>query len=95
LAAPKHKIYMSGNFTTGRWNISTGIQYIGNLYTNIRPETTRKNSFVLWNCRAHYQVIKWMKLFVKGENLLDQSYEINDGYPMPGITAFGGVSIEI
>jgi iron complex outermembrane receptor protein len=36
-----------------------------------------------------------MKLFVKGENLLDQSYEINDGYPMPGITAFGGVSIEI
>jgi iron complex outermembrane receptor protein len=94
LAAPEHKIYMSGNFTTGRWNISTGIQYIGNLYTNIRPET-RKNSFVLWNCRAHYQVIKWMKLFVKGENLLDQSYEINDGYPMPGITAFGGVSIEI
>jgi iron complex outermembrane receptor protein len=94
LATPEHKIYMNGNFTSGRWNISTGIQYIGNLYTNIRPEM-RKNSFVLWNCRAHYQLIKWMKLFVKGENLLNQSYEINDGYPMPGITAFGGVSIEI
>jgi iron complex outermembrane receptor protein len=93
-ASPEHKLYVSGNFTSGRWSISSGIQYIGNLFTSVAPEM-KKNSFTLWNCRAHYQATNRMKLFVKGENLLNQSYEINDGYPMPGTTAFGGIMIEM
>jgi len=30
-------------------------------------------------------------LLLKSENLLNQIYEINAGYPMPGTTVFGGL----
>ena len=36
-----------------------------------------------------------LEIFVKGENLLGQNYEINSGFPMPGATVFGGISINI
>ena len=32
-------------------------------------------------------------VFVKGENLLAQRYEINAGFPMPKATVMGGVNI--
>ncbi|MEA5063588.1 MAG: TonB-dependent receptor, partial [Petrimonas sp.] len=35
----------------------------------------------------------WLDLFLKGENLLGQEYEINAGYPMPKTTLFGGAQL--
>ncbi|MEA4948458.1 MAG: TonB-dependent receptor [Petrimonas sp.] len=92
LAAPEHKLYMGGSYTKERWNLSTGIQYIGNLYKAVRPEPVRE-SFVLWNARINYRALGWLNLFLKGENLLGQEYEINAGYPMPKTTLFGGAQL--
>ncbi len=94
LGAPKHKFYVSGNYHKGRWNVSTGVQYIGGLYTAVMSEI-KKESFLLWNARANYRLTDAVSLFVKGENLLDQTYEINAGYPMPGATFFGGARVDI
>ena len=94
LSAPEHKLYVSGNYHEGRWNISTGVQYIGGLYTSVMPEIIRED-FLLWNVRANYRVSEAVSLFVKGENLLDETYEINAGYPMPGITFFGGIRVQM
>src|SRR5690554_1870519 len=52
LSAPEHKLYVSGNYHEGRWNISTGVQYIGGLYTAVMPEII-KEDFLLWNVRAN------------------------------------------
>ncbi len=93
LTAPEHKLYVSGSYTKGPWGISTGVQYIGNIYTS--PSDTRQETFVLWNVRANYQLLDWLNLFIKGENLLGRKYEINAGYPMPGATIFGGIRISI
>lgn len=92
LAAPEHKLYVSANYTKNRWNLSTGIQYIGNLYKAVKPEPAREN-FFLWNARINYRALNWLSLFLKGENLLGQEYEINAGYPMPKTTAFGGIQL--
>ena len=92
LAAPEHKLYVSGSYTKDKWNFSTGIQYIGGLYKAVRPEPVKEN-FVLWNARVNYRVLDWLNLFLKGENLLGQKYEINAGYPMPKTTIFGGVQL--
>ena len=92
LAAPEHKLYVSGNYTKDKWNFSTGIQYIGGLYKAVRPEPVKEN-FVLWNARVNYRALDWLNLFLKGENLLGQEYEINAGYPMPKTTIFGGVQL--
>ena len=40
-----------------------------------------------------FRVCKVVELFVRGENLLAQRYEINAGYPMPKATVLGGVNL--
>lgn len=92
IAAPEHKLYAGADFTRGRWNISTGIMYVRGLYTEVKPSKTKEN-FILWNTRGSYRVSRFADLFVRGENLLAQSYEINIGYPMPEATFTGGVNI--
>ncbi|KIO43287.1 MULTISPECIES: TonB-dependent receptor plug domain-containing protein [Sanguibacteroides] len=92
IAAPEHKLYAGADFTRGRWNISTGIMYVRGLYTEVKPSKI-KEDFILWNMRGSYRVFRFADLFVRGENLLAQSYEINIGYPMPEATFMGGVNI--
>ena len=92
VGAPEHKFYVSGNYSYNKWNLSSGLQYLGNLYTTITPEVKKENALLL-NARINYNAFDWMNLFVRGENLLDNKYEINAGYPMPGITLFGGVGL--
>ena len=93
VAAPGHKLYAGADFTQGRWRVSTGLQYIKDLYTNVNKGKERKESFVLWNLRANYRLCRYADIFVRGENLLAQRYEINAGFPMPKATFMGGVNI--
>ena len=92
VAAPEHKFYAGGTFARGRWNASTGIQYVHGLYTQVKPKELTDN-FVLWNANVTFRVTRWLDLFVRGENLLAQRYEINTGFPMPKATALGGVNV--
>ena len=88
VAAPEHKLYVGGNFSKGRWNATTGIQYIAGLYTSVSPVMTEE--FVLWNATVSFRILDWLSVWVRGENLLAQEYEINAGYPMPRATVIGG-----
>ena len=94
IAAPEHKLYAGANFTKGRWNVSTGLQYIAGLYTAVGDNPQQEN-FVLWNLRGSFRICKWLNIWVRGENLLAQKYEINAGYPMPRATVTGGFNINI
>lgn len=90
IAAPEHKFYVGGNFSQGRWNVSTGLQYIAGLHTQTDPAVTE--DFVLWNVRASFRATRWLDIWARGENLLAQRYEINAGYPMPRATIMAGVN---
>ena len=91
ISAPEHKLYAGADFRQGRWNISTGIQYIKGLYTSVNPTTTE--DFILWNLRTSYLLCEYASLYVRGENLLAQRYEIMAGYPMPKATFLGGINL--
>ena len=91
ISAPEHKLYAGADFRQGRWSISTGIQYIKGLYTSVNPAATE--DFILWNLRASYRLCKYASLYVRGENLLAQRYEIMAGYPMPKATFLGGINL--
>lgn len=91
IAAPEHKLYAGMNFSQGRWNVSTDLQYIAGLYTQVDPDVTE--NFVLWNLRAAFHANRWLDVWARGENLLAQKYEINAGYPMPRATVTAGVNI--
>ena len=94
IAAPEHKLYAGANFTKGRWSVSTGLQYIAGLYTAV-GDNPQQEDFVLWNLRGSFRICKWLNIWVRGENLLAQKYEINAGYPMPRTTVMGGFNINI
>lgn len=91
IAAPEHKLYVGTSFSQGRWNVSTGLQYIAGLYTQTDPVVTE--DFVLWNLRATFRVNRWLDIWARGENLLAQKYEINAGYPMPRATVMAGINL--
>ena len=92
IAAPEHKLYAGANFSKGRWNVSSGLQYIAELYTTVGETETTEN-FVLWNLRASFRAAKWLDIWARGENLLAQRYEINAGYPMPRATVMTGIHL--
>lgn len=93
IASPEHKLYAGGRFSGGRWDVSTGIQYIAGLYIST-GENPLTEDFVLWNLRVSFRVADWLKIWAKGDNLLAQEYQINAGYPMPRATAMGGFTLE-
>ena len=98
IGAPEHKLYAGASFAKGRWQASTGVQYIGNLYTQVVTNGRGSNileDFVLWNLFASFRITDWLSVWARGENLLAQKYEINAGYPMPGATVMGGIHIDI
>lgn len=91
LASPEHKLYAGIYYTKNKWMATTGLQYIHGLYTDI--EKDKKESFALWNARVSYRPLPLLEVFLRGENLLAQKYEINAGYPMPKATVFGGINV--
>ena len=53
----------------------------------------KSEDYTLLNGRIAYKIgndKRNVTLFVKGENLTNTQYTINDGYPMPGAVAMGG-----
>lgn len=91
LASPEHKLYAGLNFKKGRWSAATGLQYVKGLYTDLDAATTE--NFALWDVQGSYRATRYLSLYVRGENLLAQRYEIIAGYPMPKATFMGGVNI--
>lgn len=94
VASPEHQLYVGGNYHYRKFDFSAGLQHIGNLYTRVSPaDQMVKNSFTLLNSKINYNFNRYLTLFVSGENLLKQDYQLQYGYPMPGITLFTGANI--
>ena len=53
----------------------------------------REEDFLLWNARLSYQLTDMVQLWVNADNLLNTKYQINAGYPMPGIAFMGGINL--
>ena len=91
VGAPEHKAYLGGSYTSNGWHASTGLQYVNGLYSAVGPDV--KEDFLLWNARVSYQLTDMVQLWVNGDNLLNTQYQINAGYPMPGIAFMAGVNL--
>ena len=92
LAAPELTAYVGANYRSGKWLATLGLQYINNLYTAVGADE-KKESFALLDASVTYAATRNFSLWVRGENLLAQKYEINLGYPMPRATFMGGVAV--
>ena len=91
VAAPTYKGFVGADYRCGPWVVNAGLQYIGGLYTAVGT-AEQKEDFCLLNACVNYALTPSLRLWLRGENLLAQRYEINQGYPMPRATFMGGVN---
>ena len=91
IAAPTYKGFLGANYHYNKWTIVAGMQYINVLYTAV-GDNEQKENFCLLNATVSYAIWKGLNLWIRGDNLLAQSYEINLGYPMPRATFMGGIN---
>lgn len=92
LAAPRQQANASANYQYKIWNFNLSAQHIDKLYTRIMP-TPITESYTLLNARVSVKPIKMLDVFVMANNLLNQQYEINYGYPMPGTYFNAGFNV--
>ena len=92
VAAPEYKGFIGADFFHQKWTVNAGLQYLSGLYTEV-GDNEKKENFCLLNIAATYALNSNLSLWVRGENLLAQKYEINLGYPMPRATCMAGVDL--
>jgi len=94
LAAPRHQVNLNLNWAYKVWNFNVSGQQVSKLYTQVKP-TPISESYTLVNARVSIQALSWLNIFVMGNNLLNQQYQINYGYPMPNIYFNTGFKMNI
>ncbi len=91
--APQHQAFMNINWKIDRVSLSSGFQYVGGLYTLVEPKPV-KEYYGLLGAQASYRATQWASVFINGENLTHTDYEINYGFPMPGMVVMAGVDLK-
>jgi len=92
--APVHKAYAGVDWTPGRFSANLGAMMIRDLYLSTGDGAVTSN-YVDLKARLAYRVNDWLQVFARGLNLLNADYQTMLGYPEPGITVLGGLSISL
>lgn len=92
--APRQKAFVNGTYRMSKWIFNASYQFIDDLYS-VTGNNPVKESYGLLNAKVSHRPLKWLDIFVKGENLTNTDYQIIYQYPMPGITVFGGINISL
>ncbi len=90
---PSHKIGLGLRYrNSSGFKTRIGAAYTGEVYSD-RANTAELDSFLLLSARLSQDIKDIGEIFLSGENLLDETYQIYDGYPMPGLSVTGGVKV--
>lgn len=95
VAAPHQQFNVGLNYQYKLFNFNLSAQHVNELYAAIETLTTQESiqNFTLLNARISAKPYKNIEVFIAGHNLLNETYEINYGYPMPGINFHGGLNV--
>jgi len=93
-ATPKHNLFIGGRYNLKRISFSASIHQVNDLDTDA-TEVTKFESYSLVDAKMVYHINSSLEIFASAENLLNQKYEINRYYPMPGNTFFGGINLKL
>ena len=92
LYAPKHNVNFQVQYTQQRASLLLGAQRVAGLTIAPTAEGDGSN-YTLVKARITLNVWPWLQLFTEGNNLLNQAYEVEQGYPMPGRILLGGLHV--
>ena len=95
IAAPDYAGFLGVNYRYAKFSANLGLQHINHLYLDrngdSQPDDT--DTFTLVNATLGYQLLPALRLWMRGENLLAQRYEVIGGCPMPRATFMAGVNL--
>jgi iron complex outermembrane receptor protein len=91
-ATPEHQLFLSSRYRLNKTMIILSLQQIVNLDTDPSVKAYLEN-YTLVNAKVSQRFCKYAEVFVSAENLLNQEYEQNRYYTMPGTTVFAGVNL--
>ena len=92
-ATPRHHLFLSCDYRLNKWLFTASTEYVNHLDTDPSTKVSYQ-TYTLVNSKISYQAWKFAGLFISAENLLNQKYENNRYYTMPGTTIFGGVNLK-
>jgi outer membrane cobalamin receptor len=92
-ATPRHNLFASVSYRWQKFLASASIQYINHLDSDPSYNAAKFETYTLLDAKIAYEAFRWCEFFITSDNLLNQRYENNIYYTMPGITAFGGVKL--
>ncbi len=90
-ASPEHHLFFNVNYRIKKLQLMASIQQVSNL-DNDPSSTINTVNYTLLNAKATYNLTPKLKIFISGENLLGENYEVNRYYTMPEATMFSGLS---
>ncbi|MCU0611898.1 MAG: TonB-dependent receptor, partial [Candidatus Eisenbacteria bacterium] len=93
LAAPEHHLSTGATYTRGIATASVQAQHVSGLVTKIAQDSVTEQAYTVVDARVGVRPWPTIEFFVEGENFLDEEYEINYDYPMPGATVTAGVTL--
>ena len=94
---PVHDVALSATIRPAeKWTVTGTARAVLDTTDRISPSwgtfvDVDLDDFVLVDARVAYQWNENTEVYVRGENLLEQKYEVVKGYGMPGIGVFAGV----
>lgn len=88
---PRHDIVL-GLFTrpAENWTTSTIVRIVEDTVDTVSGTLVPLDDYVLVNAKVGYSPIEGMEIYVRGENLLDEKYQVVKGYGTPGASVYGG-----
>ena len=90
-AAPKNQYFLGiGWQALPQLSVDAELKGVGGLYV---ADDVEHQNYALLGLRLTYKPVKYLDIFVHLDNIMDEKYEINKGYQMPGFTAMGGVKV--
>ncbi len=92
LYAPEHKINLMLNYAYGMFSLIANLEQVSGLYTSLQ-DLSAENYFTA-DITVNFAATDFLKLYLKGYNILNKNYQIDFGYPMPGRTIAAGISID-
>jgi iron complex outermembrane receptor protein len=90
-ATPKHNLFIGGRYSLKKISISANVHQINDLNTDAIA-VSKLESYTLLSTKLVCHLSSNLEVFTSAENILNQHYEINRYYPMPGATFFCGIN---
>jgi len=93
LYAPDHELNLQGRFTWKPLTFMADLKYVNGLNTFVGENDVSVENYALLNLRMVWRAFDWLNVFADLNNIFDTSYQIDQGYPLPGFNVIGGLEL--